>query len=186
MAQDTKVRPEDWPDSPPVILSVDPGRNSGWAIFEPKPHFDTSYKLVDYGCIYNLTTHKVNDLLIALDITSLILCLEDQYVSPKEAKRLQGKITKLVINRSRWQVLAELICVPAFPVNPTLWQRDILGIAGRGTKRDMRKKASKAFVESTHHITPSVDTCDAICIGHYCISQLVTYYPGRFFTVVFS
>lgn len=163
---------------PPLILAVDPGATSGWSIFCPG---DEGYTLTRYGLVRQVTGTKAARIIRRAikarpDVSvPMLLVIERSYIArPEQKKRSEvvlssAGIEALILNRARWQIVAEFFpCeVEIRPVKPQQWQTPIIG-AGRGVKRAERKRRAKKVAESYFPgALFTTDEADAVCLGLY-------------------
>jgi len=161
---------------PPLILSVDPGSTSGWAMYRPG---EDSYTLHRFGLVRETTGAKAARIIRRAikarpdDEVPVLLVIERQYIPrPDQAGRSDKVLSSaalegLFMNRARWQVVAELLAleVDVHGVKPQQWQTPIIG-AGRGVKRKERKRRAKAVASS--YFPGAVftnDEADAVLMG---------------------
>jgi hypothetical protein len=157
-------------DQMPLIVSADPAKISGFACYVPDSD-DRSYRLARYGLLKPTTTQKVDRIFEWADDTAaksvhvdfVLLAIEDQFLGKKNPHSL----IKMVEQRMRWQVVAEMYGARVETFQPQQWQGPMLG-ARRGMKRKERKRASQ---NSAHFFFKgasfTIDEADATIIGAY-------------------
>lgn len=171
----------------PVIIGVDPGSMCGWAVLLPGRR-DERYYLWRYGQAKPTLTRWVHALLANVvdkaDGREVIMTLEGQYLPPKFGKdsgesgsgvgMSQKSMIGLVLNRARWQVVAELLGIRVTPVSPLKWQGALLGASNKVPSEE-RKARAKKFVEGYFEIEETDEhETDAICVAiHEARSNLV-------------
>lgn len=162
---------------------MDPGRTSGWASFGL---FSQGYRLLDYGQV-GLTSAALTAVVLrrALDARpdpsqAIRLLLESAYLPrASQAGRSEAtfnwlSIEKLIINRSRWEVVAELLGaeVDVRSIRAQQWQGPVIG-ARRGMTRSTRKRAAKTVARSYFAGARfASDEADAVCMGLFEIRRV--------------
>jgi len=161
---------------PVPILSVDPGHVSGFAVFF-QANNQNNYYLARYGKM-KPTKAKKTEKIIDCCVDKLVDCyempnkmimlVETQYLAVTGQQGLSiDKLMRLVVNRARWEVIAErkegLIEIKY--VKPNQWQSKMLG-ASRRMKRDERKITGVRFAQSFYRgATFTPDESDAVLMG---------------------
>ena len=152
----------------PTILSVDPAKVSGWAVFRPTT--EGKYSLVRYGTAR--TDARTSFALLrwcisGQDPSSVVLVIEEQYL-PRigEKGASPGSAFKLARSRHQWQVVAELVSVPVQALAPQKWQSAVLGV-NRGVHRSSRKRLARKVATNAFGGRFSSDEADAVCMALY-------------------
>lgn len=180
-----------------LILSIDPGTNSGWSIHDPNLPLGRE-QLIDHGKLSKKTkTVKGKTVTVSiptgLDFAKVVqnarsiasgrgvdleVVIEDQYLgtttSGKDGFQRSNqnfKTTKVVVRSSGgWKFVAEAMGVQPDKirfVNPQTWQSDVMGIQGVRLKRDALKRMSQSLVESMFGVKVTQDESDSILIGRF-------------------
>lgn len=153
----------------PLIVSADPGKTSGFAIYVPDMH-DRTYRLARYGLLKPTTARKVDRIFEWADeraaksasASCVTLAVETQFLG----KNPQSMI-RVVEQRMRWQTIAELYESRVEVFAPQQWQGAMLG-ARKAMKRAARKSASKRVAHGYFKgAVFTIDESDAVVMGAY-------------------
>lgn len=141
--------------------------------------FSAGYQLLSYGQV-KLTTAGLAAVVLRRALKArpdqgqaVRLLLESAYLPrASQAGRSEAQfnwlsIEKLIINRSRWEVVAELLGpeLDVRSVRAQQWQGPIIG-ARRGMSRSVRKRAAKAVARNYFDGARfASDEADAVCLG---------------------
>ena len=153
------------------VLALDQAsRTSGWAVYD-------NGKLFKYGK-FSATHTDVGDRLyyIRKQIIKLIDEFNIDEVIFEDIQLQDNKINNVATFKALaevfgvvYELLVELK-IPREAVLSTVWKSK-LGI--KGYDRSAQKKAAQQWVKETYGVSPTQDECDAICIGHYYITNRV-------------
>jgi Holliday junction resolvasome RuvABC endonuclease subunit len=153
----------------PLIVSADPAKTSGFAIYVPDMR-ERTYRLMRYGLLKPTTSKAIDRIFDWADdraassdsASGVTLAIETQFLG----KNPQSMI-KVVEQRMRWQTIAELYDAAIESFAPQSWQGAMLG-ARKAMKRDARKRAAKKVAHGYFKgATFTIDEADAVVMGAY-------------------
>lgn len=149
-----------------IILAVDQGARSGWALFRVG-------KLVASGVATKAAQRKAAvDRAVALSrITNmpLVFVYEDHSGIPARKKGNTRTLLGMGAARGRWEEQLDMAGVPKprrLKVRPETWRRNVLGLR-LFTPRDVAKTAAIRFVVAAYGVDAKDDEAEAVCIGHW-------------------
>ena len=156
------------------LLALDQASvNTGWALFEKD-------KLIDYG-VYT-PKGEIEERLVQLRnwVLSFIekykndiyIAIEDIQLQT-QSRQLGRDVAVTTYRKLAWVqgVLIELFTSTKTPyeiVHSSSW-KSTCNI--KGANRDAQKANAALYVQNTFNISPSQDTCDAICIGQHILKN---------------
>jgi Holliday junction resolvasome RuvABC endonuclease subunit len=153
----------------PLIISSDPAKISGFAIYVPNMR-ERTYRLMRYGLLKPTTARAIDRLFDWADdraaksesASGVVLAVETQFLGKNPYSMI-----KVVEQRMRWQTIAELYEATVEEIAPQTWQGPMLG-ARKAMKRDERKRAAKAVAHGYFKgATFTIDESDAVVMGAY-------------------
>lgn len=155
----------------PVVLGVDPGAVSGWALVT----IQASPRLVSFGKIEFTkprrgefrTASQCVQWALSRPNTVELVAIESQYLD-RDPKRIASMI-KLCRSAGRWIEAAEEGGLIHWEINPSKWQSATLG--ARFT-RDQLKKISRAVCAQRFGVNISHNISDAVLIATYAAVEL--------------
>lgn len=154
-----------------IILSIDAGKVSGWAIFD-------CGKLVEYGEARRLSERQ-DAVRMAVELAAerglpLIVCAERWTAggwgkSAKGGKKNQGMTKTLLGLGAAWGKWEDVLedhevpkrCVVRFP--PQTWRARVLG--NGAMRSEHAKKVAVGYVEMRFKVVVKHDVAEGICIG---------------------
>lgn len=150
---------------PPLIISVDPGANGGWALWRNGEYQESGIMNGDH-------VHPIYRLIGSLHKDEpegrRLLVIEDQYVMIGGKKGNWNTAKVLITRRARWQTIAELFGWEVVLMNPRSWQSKVLK---RMPGCDTKAKSVFLATQITGKTPASDDLADAVCIGECWIRE---------------
>jgi len=159
-----------------LILSIDPGTTSGWAILT----VEAAPKLLTYGAIhfpkprrgqFKTATEAIEEATKRAKGSIIQTVIEDQFVS----KNMQSAL-KLARKAGRWEEASEHLGFPVEYVAASSWQSKELS----GFKRKDLKKGAKAKVKGIWNEDVSEHIADAALLGRWFALRMFYKNPSLF------
>lgn len=151
-----------------MILSIDPGACSGWALYDGGGAGSSGTVNIDTA----KGLREAWNLLVGVDTMVIegMGYLPAVHVNGKAVRRYDtaygmGK------HAGQWIACARLQEIPFVIVHPSEWQRAMLHPGGRNPGRDMLKRLSVARATQIVGHAVGVDEADAIVLGWYATEQ---------------
>ena len=144
-----------------VIVGIDPGRHSGWAVLSLDGKRVLEANALLMGSKYDhKNINKAFRVLQRLRDQYAIKCIviEGQYVG-----MYRGAVVRLSEIRGWWEAIAAILEIPFEIVQPSSWRKAVFE---RIPKKD-RKQAAKDLVETRFAIAVDDNVSEAILIGLY-------------------